>query len=63
MRQADSPSTAVVGHCPHWCTHEHPADTSGSAFYHVSETASITISRPDHLTALTAPERLDVQVT
>jgi hypothetical protein len=52
------PSMTVTDHCPHWCTRDHSADTCGPAFYHFSETASVTIARSD---GLTAPDRLDVQ--
>jgi len=47
-----------TGHCPRWCVRNHAADTSGAAFYHVGETASVALSRradPD------LPDRLDVQ--
>ncbi|MGO8888726.1 MAG: DUF6907 domain-containing protein [Streptosporangiaceae bacterium] len=44
---------SVIGHCPAWCAREHAA-----AFYHASETTSVTIARPG---GLTAPDRLDVQ--
>ena len=52
------PSVTVTDHCPRWCASEHAADTYGAAFYHASETASVTISRPS---GLTTPDRLDVQ--
>jgi hypothetical protein len=52
------PSMTVTEHCPHWCAGEHAADTWGAAFYHASETTSVTISRPG---GLTTPDRLDVQ--
>ncbi len=52
------PSVTVTDHCPHWCTRDHSADACGPAFYHASETASVTIARPG---GLTAPDRLDVQ--
>jgi len=51
-------ATTVTGQCPHWCARDHSADACGTAFYHASETASVTISRPD---GLTVPDRLDVQ--
>ena len=52
------PATTVTGQCPHWCARDHSADAGGTAFYHASETASVTISRPD---GLAVPDRLDVQ--
>ncbi len=52
------PSVTVTDHCPHWCSRDHSADTCGTAFYHASETASVTMSRPG---SLTVPDRLDVQ--
>ena len=52
------PSMTVTDHCPHWCSRDHSADTCGTAFYHASETTSVTISRPS---GLTTPDRLDVQ--
>ena len=52
------PSLTATGHCPHWCAREHGADTDGTAFYHASETTSVTVSGPG---GLTAPDRLDVQ--
>jgi hypothetical protein len=45
---------SVIGHCPAWCAREHAA-----AFYHASETASVTIAQPGG--GLAAPDRLDVQ--
>ncbi len=51
-------SATVTEHCPHWCAGEHAADSYGAAFYHASETTSVTISRPS---GLTTPDRLDVQ--
>ena len=50
---------SVIGHCPAWCARAHAA-----AFYHASETATVTIARPGGLTApdrLDVPYRLDVQ--
>jgi Domain of unknown function (DUF6907) len=47
-----------TGRCPRWCVRNHAADTSGAAFYHVGETASVALSPrgdPD------LPDRLDVQ--
>ena len=44
---------SVIGHCPAWCAREHAA-----AFYHASETASVTISQPG---GPAVPDRLDVQ--
>ncbi len=64
------PFATVTDHCPHWCSRDHSADSCGSAFYHASETASVTISPsaglavPDHLALpdrLAVPDRLDVQ--
>ena len=52
------PSLTVTDHCPHWCSRDHSADPCGTAFYHASETTSVTIARPG---GLTAPDRLDVQ--
>jgi hypothetical protein len=52
------PSTTATDQCPHWCAREHPSDACGSAFYHASETASVSISRPG---GFTVPDRLDVQ--
>jgi hypothetical protein len=52
------PSATVTGQCPHWCTRDHSTDTCGTAFYHASETASVTISRPG---GCMVPDRLDVQ--
>jgi hypothetical protein len=51
-------SATVTGQCPHWCARDHSADACGIAFYHASETTSVTISRPD---GLVVPDRLDVQ--
>lgn len=48
----------VTDHCPRWCAHHHSADTHRTAFYHASESTSVTISRPGDLTA---PDRLEVQ--
>ena len=45
---------SVIGHCPAWCAREHAA-----AFYHASETTSVTITQPGG--GLAAPDRLDVQ--
>jgi hypothetical protein len=53
------PSATVTDHCPQWCRRDHSADPSGTAFYHASETTSVTIARPGG--GLTAPDRLDVQ--
>ena len=51
--------TAIItDQCPHWCAREHAAGTCGTAFYHASETSSVTISRPD---GCSVPDRLDVQ--
>jgi hypothetical protein len=47
-----------TGRCPRWCVRNHAADTSGAAFYHVSETASVALSRRDDPDL---PDRLDVQ--
>jgi hypothetical protein len=52
------PSMTVTEQCPHWCAQEHSPDTGGTAFYHASETTSVTIARPG---GLTVPDRLDVQ--
>jgi hypothetical protein len=52
------PAATVTGQCPHWCARKHSADTGGTAFYHASETSSVTISRPG---GLTVPDRLEVQ--
>ena len=49
------PSSTTTYRCPDWCAREHPAAGSGTAFYHASEMASVTISRP------AGPDRLDVQ--
>ena len=51
-------SLAVTNHCPHWCACDHSADARKTAFYHASETTSVTIYRPD---GDAAPDRLDVQ--
>ena len=48
----------VTDQCPHWCAREHAADPCGTAFYHASETSSVTMSRPD---GCGVPDRLDVQ--
>ena len=34
------------GRCPQWCARQHSADTSGAAFYHASESLSVTVPRP-----------------
>ena len=52
------PSMTVIKHCPHWCACDHSADSRGFAFYHASETASVTMSRPADRAV---PDRLDVQ--
>lgn len=52
------PSMILTGQCPRWCAREHSADY-GTAFYHASETTSVTISGPG---GRAAPERLDVQM-
>jgi hypothetical protein len=52
------PSLTVTDHCPHWCAGEHAAGSYGAAFYHASETTSVTISEPG---GLATPDRLDVQ--
>jgi hypothetical protein len=52
------PSATITGQCPHWCTRDHSTDTCGTAFYHASETASVTIAQPG---GCTVPDRLDVQ--
>lgn len=52
------PVMTVTAQCPHWCARDHFADTGGPAFYHASETTSVTISRA---AGLTVPDRLDVQ--
>ena len=52
------PSATVTDQCPHWCAREHAAGTCGTAFYHASETSSVTISQPD---GCSVPDRLDVQ--
>lgn len=44
----------IVDHCPRWCARDH----SGCTYYHASEQASVTISRPGDLAA---PDRLEVQ--
>jgi hypothetical protein len=44
--------------CPRWCAHDHSADSCGTAFYHASETLSVTVSRPGDSIL---PDRLDVQ--
>jgi hypothetical protein len=49
---------SITDHCPHWCARAHPTDARGTAFYHASETTSVTISQPG---GLTVPDRLDVQ--
>jgi hypothetical protein len=48
----------VTEYCPHWCVRDHSADTGGIAFYHASETASVSIAWPG---GFTVPDRLDVQ--
>ena len=48
----------VTDQCPHWCARGHAADPLGTAFYHASETSSVTISQPD---GCSVPDRLDVQ--
>ena len=52
------PSATVTDQCPHWCAREHAAGTCETAFYHASETSSVTISRAD---GCSVPDRLDVQ--
>ena len=52
-------SVTVTSHCPPWCRRAHAAGSAGTAFYHASETTSVTIARPGG--GLTAPDRLDVQ--
>ena len=52
------PSMTITGQCPHWCARDHSADIGGTAFYHASETTSVTIPRPG---GFTVPDRLDVQ--
>jgi hypothetical protein len=52
------PSMTVTDHCPFWCARDHSAEVCGAAFYHASETSSVTISRPD---GPSVPERVDVQ--
>jgi len=47
-----------TGRCPRWCARTHSADTGGTAFYHASETLSVTVSRPGEPIL---PDRLDVQ--
>ncbi|HEY4850760.1 MAG TPA: hypothetical protein VII22_08175 [Streptosporangiaceae bacterium] len=44
--------------CPHWCVRDHSAELRGSAFYHASETCSVTISMPRRPGL---PERVDVE--
>ncbi len=44
---------SVIGHCRGWCARAH-----ATAFYHASETASVTISQPG---GPAVPDRLDVQ--
>ena len=44
--------------CPRWCVRDHSAELRGTAFYHASETTSVTISWPRHPGV---PERVDVQ--
>jgi hypothetical protein len=51
-------SLAVTNQCPHWCACDHSADACKTAFYHASETTSVTIYRPG---GGAAPDRLDVQ--
>jgi len=47
-----------TGRCPRWCARNHSADTNGAAFYHASETLSVTVSRPGDPEM---PDLLDVQ--
>jgi hypothetical protein len=49
---------SITGHCPHWCSRDHSAGPSGTAFYHASDTTTVAIAGPG---GLTAPDRLDVQ--
>ena len=52
------PSVTSPGHCPRWCARDHSVEPGGLAFYHASETSSVTFSRaadPD------GPDRADVQ--
>ena len=49
---------SITGHCPHWCSRDHSAGPSGTAFYHASDTTTVAIAGPG---GLTAPNRLDVQ--
>ena len=52
------PSTTVTEQCPYWCACDHSAGDRGFAFYHASETASVTIRQP---ASAAVPDRLDVQ--
>jgi len=49
------PSLTSTQHCPRWCARDHSAEPPGIAFYHASETSSVTFSRG------TGPDRADVQ--
>jgi uncharacterized protein DUF6907 len=53
------PSATMTSQCPDWCARRHPRDAGGAAFYHASETTSVTISAPAR--GLAVPDRLDVQ--
>ena len=57
-RGAAAPAMTGTGHCPHWCSRDHSAGSSGTVFYHASETTSVAIARPG---ADPGPDRLDVQ--
>ena len=49
---------SITGHCPRWCSRDHSAGPSGTAFYHASDTTTVAIAGSG---GLTAPNRLDVQ--
>ena len=59
------PSATVTGQCPPWCAHNHSGNPCGTAFYHASETTSVTLSASGGLAGAgrvdTGPDRLDVQ--
>jgi hypothetical protein len=44
--------------CPRWCARDHSADACEAAFYHASESLSVTVARPGDPAV---PDRLDVQ--
>jgi len=52
------PSMTGTEQCPRWCARDHSAEPRGFAFYHASETSSVTFSRA---AGQGGPDRADVQ--